>query len=109
MSSNFKILYAMVAMIFAMLSVNISDSIIITLKNCCIIYCFNFESSQEVFSLFCFNIYKMIGSEYSTNINMPFKISIGTEIRSPKMLKFLPHHCKTKKSVIMQLKNYLSQ
>ena len=50
----------------------------------------------------------MIGSEYSRNIHMPFKISIGTEIRSPKMLKSLPHHCKTKKSVIMQLKNYLS-
>ena len=39
----------------------------------------------------------MIGSEYSRNIHMPFKISIGTEIRSPKMLKSLPHHCKTKK------------
>ena len=74
-----------------MLSVNISDSTI-----------------QEFFSLFCFNIYKMIGSEYGTNIHMPFKVSIGTEIRSPKMLKSLPHHCKTKKSVTMQLKNYLS-
>ena len=33
--------------------------------------------------------------------------NIGTEMKNPEMLKFVPDHLKTKKCVIMQSKNYL--
>ena len=35
------------------------------------------------------------------------KISTGTAIKNPEMLKFFPDHIKTKKCVNMQLKNCL--
>ena len=34
-------------------------------------------------------------------------ISIGTVMKNPEMLKFIPNHLKTKKCVRMQLQNYL--
>ena len=34
-------------------------------------------------------------------------ISTGKVMKNPKMLKFVPDHLKTKKSVSMQLKSYL--
>ena len=36
------------------------------------------------------------------------KVSIGTVIKNPQMLKFIPDHLKTKNCVHMQLKSYLS-
>ena len=35
------------------------------------------------------------------------KISIGTVMRNPKMLKFVPNHLKTKKMCKFAVKNYL--
>ena len=44
----------------------------------------------------------------SKNIVQTFlNINIGTVIRNPEMLKFVPDNLKTKKCVSMQLKNYL--
>ena len=37
----------------------------------------------------------------SSNINM------GIVMKNPEMLKFIPEHLKTKKSISIQLKNYL--
>ena len=36
-------------------------------------------------------------------------ITIGTVMRNPGMLKFVPNHLKTKKCVSMHLKSYLFQ
>ena len=49
----------------------------------------------------------MVYSEYIMDIYIPSKTSIGTVIRKPEMLKFVPDHLKTKKYVSMQLKIYL--
>ena len=51
----------------------------------------------------------MVDSEYSMGIYKSVKISIGTVIKNPEMLKFILDRLKTKKSVNAQLKNYLSQ
>ena len=37
----------------------------------------------------------MVDSEYSMNINKSIKISIGTVMRNPEILKFIPDHLKT--------------
>ena len=50
----------------------------------------------------------MSDSEYSMDIYKSVKISTGTVMKNPEMLKFAPAHLKTKKCVSMQLKNYLS-
>ena len=39
----------------------------------------------------------MVDSEYSTNIHKSLNVSIGTVMRNPEMLKFVPGHLKTKK------------
>ena len=39
----------------------------------------------------------MVNSEYSMGIYKSAKISIGTVIRNPEMLKFVPDHLKIKK------------
>ena len=39
----------------------------------------------------------MIHTEYSAEDYRPPKINIGTVMRNPKMLKFVPNHSKTKK------------
>ena len=46
----------------------------------------------------------MVNSEYSMDTHKSMKISIGTIMRNPKMLKFIPDYFKTKKYVGMQLK-----
>ena len=51
----------------------------------------------SVFSFF-FSIYKMVNSEYSMDIYKSVKVSIGTVMRNPAMLKFVPDHLKTKKN-----------
>ena len=38
----------------------------------------------------------MVGSEYSTDNYKSSNISIGTIIKNPEMLKFVPDHLKTK-------------
>ena len=50
----------------------------------------------------------MVEIEYSMNIYKSVKISIGTVMKNPVMLEFVPDHLKTKKCVKMHLKNYLS-
>ena len=37
----------------------------------------------------------MVDSEYSMDINKSIKISIGTVMRNPEILKFIPDHLKT--------------
>ena len=49
----------------------------------------------------------MVDSEYITDDYKSLKISIGAVMKTPEMQKFIPHHLKTKRFVIMQLKNYL--
>ena len=56
----------------------------------------------------CFAIHKMVEIEYSMDIYKSVKISIGTVMKNPVMLEFVPDHLKTKKCVKMHLKNYLS-
>ena len=47
--------------------------------------------------VFCFSIYKIVDSEYSPG-NFKFsKISIGTIIKNPEILKLVSDHLKTKK------------
>ena len=43
----------------------------------------------------------------SMNVYKSLNINIGTVMKNPEMLKFVPDHVKTKKCVSMQLKNYL--
>ena len=49
----------------------------------------------------------MVDSEHNIGIYKSVKISIGTVMESPEMLKFVPDHLRTKRCVSMQLKNYL--
>ena len=41
----------------------------------------------------------MVDSEYSMDVYKFVKISIGTVMRNPEMLEFVPDHLKTKKNV----------
>ena len=55
----------------------------------------NFQSFQDnFFSLFLFSIYKMVDS---MDIYKPLNINIGTVMKNPEMLTFVPDHLKTKK------------
>ena len=47
--------------------------------------------------LFCFSIYKIVDSEYSTDNYKSPKISIGAVMKNPEMFKFVSDHLKTKK------------
>ena len=71
-------------------------------------YCLKFRSTSDSFFsyfFFCFSIYKMADSEYSTNIYKSLNINIGTVKRNPEMLRIVSDHLKTKKCVSIQLKN----
>ena len=48
-----------------------------------------------------------IDSEYGMVICKSSKNSIGTVMRNPEILKFVPDYLKTKKFVSIQLKSYL--
>ena len=62
-------------------------------KKCCL----NFSSTQDIFFyLHCFTIYKMVDNEYNMDIYKFIKISIGTVMRNPEMLKFVADYLKTK-------------
>ena len=87
-----------------MLSVNTSDIAIITVKNvdfCCIIHNISKPEAINLLKNFlhedCGYIYKMVDSEYSISICKYLNINIGTVMRNPEMLKFVPDHLKTKK------------
>ena len=41
----------------------------------------------------------MVDSEYNMDIYKYVKVNIGTVMRNPEMLKFVPDHLKTKKNV----------
>ena len=43
----------------------------------------------------------------SMDIYKSLIINIGTIMKNPEILKFVPDHLKTKKCVSMQLKNYI--
>ena len=51
----------------------------------------------------------MVDSKYSTDNYKSSKISIGVVIKNPELLKFVPDHLKTKRSVSIQLKYYFLQ
>ena len=81
-------------------------------------YCPNFHSIQcSFFLLFCFAIFEMVDSKYSTDNYKSRKIIIGTVMKYPKMLKLIPGHLKTKTPLairyvphqykIQRLKQYL--
>ena len=55
------------------------------------------------FYFFLFRMYKRVNS---ICIHKPINANIGTEIKNPEMLKFVPDHLKTKQ-MSMRLKNYL--
>ena len=62
-------------------------------KKCCL----NFSSTQDIFFyLHWFTIYKMVDNEYNMDIYEFIKISIGTVMRNPEMLKFVADYLKTK-------------
>ena len=111
------------------LSLNISDIAVITVKNvdcCCIVHDSSRSESINVsknfvlekwayiknialissliktviFCLFCFSIYKMADSEYSKNNNKSSKISIGTVMKNPEMLKIIPGHLEKKNNIL---------
>ena len=45
----------------------------------------------------------MVDSEYSTNIYKSLNINMGTIMRNPEMLKFVPNHLKTKMHAVKKL------
>ena len=47
----------------------------------------------------------MIDSEYSVNIYKSVKVSIGTVVKNPEMLKFVLDYLKTKKMCKLAVKN----
>lgn len=62
-------------------------------------YYFNFRSTfslVETDSFCC--LYKRVDSENNHNNFKTLKLSIETIIKNTEMLKFVPHHLKTKKS-----------
>ena len=50
------------------------------------------------FQFFRFSIHKTVDSKYSMDIYKSVKISIGTVMKNPKKLKFVPDHLKTEKT-----------
>ena len=56
-------------------------------------------------TFFYFSIYKMVDSEYSMNTHKSVKISIGTVIKNPEMLEYVPDDLKTKKISKHEVKN----
>ena len=67
----------------------------------------HFSLLKAGFICFCFALYKITDSEYITNINKSLNISIGTAMRNPEMLKFVPDHLKTMCNK-HAIKNYLN-
>ena len=60
--------------------------------------------SKQLVLLFLFSIYKTV---YIIDTYKSLTISIGTVIKNPEMLKFVPDNLKTKQCVSTQLNIYL--
>ena len=71
--------------------------------------CHDLTIKTVFFTFFCFSIYKMVDSEYIMDIYKSVKIGIGTVMRNPGMLKFVPDHLKTKKMCKYAVKKNLFQ
>ena len=119
MNSNFKILYAVVLSVLIIVdycciihNINKSEAINLldnpVLEDCVYIqkFCLIFQSTQGSFFSFLFfsffiffAIYKIVDSEYSTDIYKSVKISIETVMRNSEMLKCGPYHLKTIKKL----------
>ena len=56
---------------------------------------YNFCSSQDSFFIFLFSLYKMVYSKNNSHNYRTLKISIGTIIKDPEMLIFIPDYLKT--------------
>ena len=56
------------------------------------------EFSVSLFLLFIFSIYKMVDS---MDTYKSLKVNIGTVMRNPEILKFVPDHLKLNRRVIM--------
>ena len=111
--------------VFTILIVNVSDIVIITIKNVhyrCIIHnisksetinllensvlencgyiykniVLNFSLLKTVFLLFLFSIYKMVDS---MDVCKSLNVSIQTVMKNPEIVKFVLDHLKTKKNV----------
>ena len=54
------------------------------------------ESRQLFVYFFCYALYKMVDSECNMDIYKSAKISIGTVMRNPEMLKFFADCLETK-------------
>ena len=63
-----------------------------------------FSLLKAVYFTFLFGICKMVDI---MDIYKYLNISIGTAIKNPQMLKFIPDHLQTKKYVSMQIRDYL--
>ena len=63
-----------------------------------------FLISTVFFTFFCFGIYKIVDSEYNTDVYKSQKISIQKIIKTPEMLKFVPYHLKTKTICIVAVR-----
>ena len=56
-----------------------------------------FSLLKAVFCCFSFSIHKIADSKYSIDIYKSSKISIGTVMKNPELLKLVPNHLKTNK------------
>ena len=108
-----------------MLSVDISDITIITVKNlcyCCIIHGISKSEAIKLLKIlflkivgylefsvfsrhFFYFLYKMV---HVMGVYKSLNISIRTVMKNPETTEFVPDHLTTKKCVIMQLKITLS-
>ena len=64
----------------------------------------NLSLFKTDFFTFLFSIYQMVDI---MDMHKSLNISIETLKKNPEILKFVPNHLKTKKSVSMKLKSYL--
>ena len=56
-----------------------------------------FSLLKAVFCCSSFSIHKIVDSKYSIDIYKSSKISIGTVMKNPELLKLVPDHLKTNK------------
>ena len=59
--------------------------------------CFNFQFNHVSFLLFCFIIYKIVDSKYSTDDYKTARISIAAIMKNAEILRLVPDHLKAKK------------
>ena len=64
-------------------------------------FCLNFQSIQDSFFAFLFSIYQMVNI---MDIYKSLNVSVGTVMKNPEMLKFVPDHFKTIKMCMNAVK-----